>query len=180
MTAATKPKFRNPRAKFNFQGRTCSIAGVGSYVPLKVLTNSDLEKIVETSDEWITTRTGIKERRICGTNEFTSDLAANAAKRAMHQAGVTADQIDLIIVATITPDMLFPSTACLVQHKIGARRAAAFDLEAACSGFIYASRSRSSSSCRARMTRSSSLAPKSFPRSSTGRIATLAFCSGTA
>src|SRR5947209_11109632 len=138
MTAATKPKFRNPRAKFNFQGRTCSIAGVGSYVPVKVLTNSDLEKIVETSDEWITTRTGIKERRICGANEFTSDLAANAAKRAMHQAGVTADQIDLIIVATITPDMLFPSTACLVQHKIGARRAAAFDLEAACSGFIYA------------------------------------------
>src|SRR5438874_10221554 len=138
MTAASKPKFRNPRARFNFQGRTCSIAGVGSYVPVKVLTNTDLEKIVETSDEWITSRTGIKERRICRTDEFTSDLAANAARRAMQQAGVTAEQIDMIIVATITPDMLFPSTACLVQKKIGARRAAAFDVEAACSGFIYA------------------------------------------
>lgn len=138
MTAATKPKFRNPRAKFNFQGRTCSISGVGSHVPAKVLTNSDLEKMVETSDEWITTRTGIKERRVCATDEFTSDLAAKAALKAMEKAGVTAGQIDLIIVATITPDMPFPSTACLVQHKIGAKRAAAFDLEAACSGFIYA------------------------------------------
>ena len=138
MTSSAKPKFRNPRAKFNFQGRTCSIAGVGSYVPSKVLTNADLEKKVETSDEWITTRTGIKERRICAADEFTSDLATHAALRAMEKAQVTADQIDLIIVATITPDMPFPSTACLVQHKIGARRAAAFDLEAACSGFIYA------------------------------------------
>src|SRR5256714_293573 len=138
MTASAKPKFRNPRAKFNFQGRTCSIAGVGSYVPCTVLTNADLEKKVDTTDEWITTRTGIKERRICADGEFTSDLAANAARRAMEKAKVTADQIDLIIVATITPDMLFPSTACLVQHKIGARRAAAFDVEAACSGFIYA------------------------------------------
>src|SRR2546427_2509495 len=125
MTASAKPRFRNPRAKFNFQGRTCSIAGVGSYVPCKVLTNSDLEKMVETSDEWITSRTGIKERRICCADEFTSDLAANAARRAMEKAGVKAEQIDLIIVATITPDMPFPSTTCLVQHKIGARRAAA-------------------------------------------------------
>jgi 3-oxoacyl-[acyl-carrier-protein] synthase-3 len=138
MTSSAKPKFRNPRAKFNFQGRTCSITGVGSYVPDKVLTNADLEKKVDTSDEWITSRTGIKERRICAADEFTSDLAAHAARRAMVKAKVTADQIDLIIVATITPDMPFPSTACLVQHKIGARRAAAFDLEAACSGFIYA------------------------------------------
>src|SRR5437867_1107901 len=138
MTVSTKPKFRNPRAKFNFQGRTCSIAGVGSYVPCTVLTNADLEKKVDTTDEWITTRTGIKERRICADGEFTSDLAANAARRAMEKANVTANQIDLIIVATITPDMLFPSTACLVQQKIGAKRAAAFDLEAACSGFIYA------------------------------------------
>ncbi len=132
------PKFKNPRAKHNFQGRTCSITGVGSYVPEKILTNADLEKMVETSDEWITTRTGIKERRIAAANEFTSDLAAKAAERAMKMAGVTAEQIDLIIVATITPDMPFPSTACLVQHKIGAKRAAAFDIEAACSGFIYA------------------------------------------
>jgi 3-oxoacyl-[acyl-carrier-protein] synthase-3 len=129
---------KNPRAKHNFVGQTCSITGVGSYVPERVMTNADLEKIVETSDEWITTRTGIKERRIAAANEFTSDLAANAAKRAMAMAGVTGEQIDLIIVATITPDMPFPNTACLVQQKIGAGRAAAFDIEAACSGFIYA------------------------------------------
>jgi 3-oxoacyl-[acyl-carrier-protein] synthase III len=137
MSPTTHPKFKNPRAKYNFQGRTCSISGVGSYVPAKILTNADLEKLVDTSDEWITTRTGIKERRLAGKNEFTSDLAANAALRALEKAGVTAEQIDLIIVATITPDMPFPSTACLVQRKIGAHRAAGFDLEAACSGFIY-------------------------------------------
>jgi 3-oxoacyl-[acyl-carrier-protein] synthase III len=129
--------FKNPRARHGFRGRTCSILGVGSYVPKKVLTNSDLEKTVDTSDEWITTRTGIKERRIAAEHEFTSDLATAAALRALENAGVTPDQIDLIIVATITPDMPFPSTACLVQQKIGARRAAAFDIEAACSGFIY-------------------------------------------
>jgi 3-oxoacyl-[acyl-carrier-protein] synthase-3 len=94
--------------------------------------------MVDTTDEWITTRTGIKERHIAAADEFTSDLGAEAARRAMKMAGVTAEQIDLIIVATITPDMPFPSTACLVQHKLGAKRAAAFDLEAACSGFIYA------------------------------------------
>jgi 3-oxoacyl-[acyl-carrier-protein] synthase-3 len=94
--------------------------------------------MVDTSDEWITTRTGIKERRIAADDEYTSDLAAAAALRAMKSAGLTPDQIDLIIVATITPDMPFPSTACLVQRKIRAKRAAAFDLEAACSGFIYA------------------------------------------
>src|SRR2546425_6343018 len=134
---SSKPKFKNPRARYNFQGRTCSISGVGSYVPEKILTNADLERMVETSDEWITTRTGIKERRLAAKDEFTSDLAAKAAERAMKKAGVTAQQIDLIIVATITPDMPFPSTACLVQQKIGAKKAAAFDLEAACSGFIY-------------------------------------------
>ncbi|MGA2685705.1 MAG: beta-ketoacyl-ACP synthase III [Verrucomicrobiota bacterium] len=131
------PKFKNPRARFNFQGRTCSISGVGSYVPSKILTNAELEKMVDTSDEWITTRTGIKERRVAAKNEFTSDMAVKAAQRAMKMAGVIAEQIDLIAVATITPDMPFPSTACLVQQKLGARRAAAFDLEAACSGFIY-------------------------------------------
>ncbi len=130
--------FTNPRAKNNFVGRTCSIAGVGSYVPDKILTNADLEKMVETTDEWITSRTGIKERRIAAANEFTSDLATKAAERAMKMAGVTAEQIDLIIVATLTPDMPCPSTACFVQHKIGAARAAAFDIGAACSGFIYA------------------------------------------
>jgi 3-oxoacyl-[acyl-carrier-protein] synthase-3 len=133
MTAPSK----KPRIPNNFQSRTCSITGVGSYVPEKILTNADLEKMVETSDEWITTRTGIKERRIAAQDEFTSDMAAKAALEAMKMAGVTAGQIDLIIVATVTPDMPFPSTACIVQHKIGAKKAAAFDLEAACSGFIY-------------------------------------------
>ncbi|MCP5518119.1 MAG: ketoacyl-ACP synthase III [Verrucomicrobiales bacterium] len=134
---ASAPRFRNPRARHNFIGRTCSITGVGAYVPERVLTNADLERMVDTSDEWITTRTGIKERRLAAEGEATSDMAARAALRAMEAAGVGPADIDLIIVATVTPDMLFPSTACLVQEKIGARRAAAFDLEAACSGFIY-------------------------------------------
>src|SRR2546425_4596316 len=137
MSSNLAAKFKNPRAKYNFQGRSCSIAGVGSYVPVRVLTNAELEKTVDTSDEWITSRTGIKERRLAASDEFTSDSAAQAARKAMQMAGVTAEQIDLIIIATITPDMPFPSTACLVQQKIGAYRAAAFDLEAACSGFIY-------------------------------------------
>ena len=137
MTPTSKPRFKNPRARFGFQGRTVSVAGVGSYVPQRILTNQDLEKSVDTTDEWITSRTGIRERRIAAADEFTSDMAAHAAQRAMKNAGVTGDQIDLIIVATITPDMPFPSTACLVQQKIGAHRAAAFDVEAACSGFIY-------------------------------------------
>jgi len=138
MSPTSKLKFRNPRARFNFQGRTCSIAGVGSYVPAKVLTNADLEKMVDTTDEWITTRTGIKERHIAAKDEFTSDLGTKAALKAMAQAGVGPEDIELIVVATITPDMPFPSTAALIQRKIGAYRAAAFDLEAACSGFIYA------------------------------------------
>jgi 3-oxoacyl-[acyl-carrier-protein] synthase-3 len=138
MSPHSTPKFKNPRAKYNFQGRTCSIAGVGAYVPERILTNAELEKMVNTTDEWITSRTGIKERHIAAKDEFTSDLATKAAIRAMDRAGVTPEQLDLIIVATITPDMPFPSTACLVQRKIGAFRAAAFDMEAACSGFIYA------------------------------------------
>ena len=138
MSPSSTTKFKNPRAKYNFQGRTCSIAGVGSYVPTRTLTNADLEKMVSTTDEWITTRTGIKERHIAAKDEFTSDLGTKAALRAMARAGVTAEEIDLIVVATITPDMPFPSTAALIQRKIGAHRAAAFDLEAACSGFIYA------------------------------------------
>ena len=129
--------FRNPRGQHGFKGRTCSIISVGSYVPERVLTNADLERMVETSDEWITSRTGIKQRHIAADNEFTSDMAASAAIRALHGASLSAEQLDLIIVATITPDMMFPATACLVQQKIGASRAAAFDVEAACSGFIY-------------------------------------------
>ncbi len=138
MKPAAPPKFKNPRAKHGFQGRTCSITSVGSYVPEKVLTNLDLQKLVDTTDEWITTRTGIKERRLAAADEFTSDLAARAATRAMLAGNITPEQIDLIIVASISPDMAFPATACLVQQKIGARRSAAFDIEAACSGFIYA------------------------------------------
>ena len=133
-----KTTIKNPRAKHDFKGRTCSIAAVGSYLPEKILTNHDLEKIVETTDEWIVSRTGIKERRIAAADEFTSDLASKAALKAMERAGIQPEQIDLIIVATITPDMMFPATACLVQAKLGARNAAAFDIEAACSGFIYA------------------------------------------
>ncbi|NBQ24027.1 MAG: ketoacyl-ACP synthase III [Verrucomicrobia bacterium] len=130
--------FVNPRAALNLKGRTCSIVSVGSYVPDRCMTNADLEKLVDTTDEWITTRTGIRERRIAAEDQFTSDLAAEAATKALKKANISAESIDLIIVATITPDMPFPSTACLVQQKIGATRAAAFDLEAACSGFIYA------------------------------------------
>jgi len=137
MSESAPARFKNPRAKFNFLGRTCSIASVGSYAPEKVLTNADLEKLVDTSNEWILTRTGICERRIAAKDECTSDLAAKAAAKALDRAGITPDKIDLIIVATVTPDMPFPSTACIVQRKIGAFRAAAFDIEAACSGFIY-------------------------------------------
>jgi 3-oxoacyl-[acyl-carrier-protein] synthase-3 len=138
MSAPPPREITNPRARHGFLGRTCSIAAVGSCVPEKVLSNHDLEKIVDTTDDWITSRTGIKERRLAADDEATSDLGAKAALQAMERAGVGADEIDLIIVATITPDMPFPSTACLIQEKIGAHRAAAFDLEAACSGFVYA------------------------------------------
>lgn len=138
MSDTTQFKFKNPRAEHSFVGRTCSIEAVGSYVPEKALTNQDLEKMVETTDEWIRSRTGIEQRRIAACDEFTSDIAAKAAKIALERANVSPEQIDLIIVATITPDMPFPSTACLVQRKIGAVRAAAFDIEAACSGFIFA------------------------------------------
>ena len=127
-----------PSPESPFRGKSCSIVGVGSFVPARVMPNAELATLVETSDEWITSRTGIKERRIAGADEFTSDMAFHAAERALASAGVTPDQIDLIIVATITPDMLFPSTACLVQHRLGAKKAMAFDIEAACSGFVYA------------------------------------------
>lgn len=113
------------------------ILGTGKYVPERRLTNSDLEQMVETNDEWIVTRTGIRERRIAATHQATSDLAYEAAVRALAAAGITAEELDLIVVATITPDMFFPSTACLLQERLGAKKAAAYDLSAACSGFIY-------------------------------------------
>ncbi len=117
--------------------RTVSIIGTGSYVPEKILTNDDLSRIVDTSDEWITTRTGIKERRIAAKDENTSDMAAKAALKAIEQAGISAIEIDLILVATATPDMLFPATACFVQKKIGATNAACLDISAACAGFLF-------------------------------------------
>ena len=114
------------------------ITGLGTYVPPKVMTNRDFEKIVETSDEWITSRTGIRERHIVEKGVATSDLAAEAAKEALAQRGIEANDIEAIVVATVTPDMLFPSTACLVQHKLGIKSVWGFDLSAACSAFIYA------------------------------------------
>lgn len=114
------------------------ITGTGSAVPEKVLTNADLEKLVDTSDDWITTRTGIKERRIAGEGEFTSTFATAAAEKALENAGVSAEELDLIVVATVTPDFPFPSTACLVQKNLNAMKAAAFDISAACSGFLFA------------------------------------------
>jgi len=116
----------------------CAITGIGSYVPQRVLTNADLEKIVDTTDDWITSRTGIRERRMAAENEHTSTMGIAAAQIALERAGVEAADLDLIIVATITPDMPFPATACIVQQELGATKAAAFDLEAACTGFLYA------------------------------------------
>ncbi|NOZ63895.1 MAG: ketoacyl-ACP synthase III [Caldiserica bacterium] len=113
------------------------IVGTGSYLPEKVLTNFDLEKIVDTSDKWIRERTGIKERRIAAEYQATSDLGTEAALRALKMAGISPAEIDLIVVSTITPDMFFPSTACFIQKNIGAKNAAAFDVMAACSGFLY-------------------------------------------
>lgn len=113
------------------------IEGLGFYLPSKVLTNADLEKRVETSDEWIRTRTGIRERRIAAEGENTSDLAVGAAKRALEQAGLQPTDLGLILVATMTPDMPCPATACIVQAKLGAPQAAATDIAAACSGFVY-------------------------------------------
>jgi 3-oxoacyl-[acyl-carrier-protein] synthase-3 len=114
------------------------IIGTGSYLPEKVLTNRDLEKLVDTTDEWIYTRTGIRQRHIAADNENSSDLGLAASRRALDAAGLTPEDIDLIIVATTTSDMVFPSTACLLQAKLGMTRGAAFDLQAVCSGFVYA------------------------------------------
>ena len=114
------------------------IAGIGSYLPEKILTNHDLEKMVDTSDEWIVSRSGIRERHIAADGELASDLAYEAATRAIASAGLGAEDIDLIIVATTTPDMIFPSTACILQAKLGVAGCPAFDVQAVCSGFVYA------------------------------------------
>ena len=114
------------------------IAGTGSYLPEKILTNDDLAKFDDTSDEWITSRSGIRQRHIAAEGETTCDLAYHASVRALEAAGVDASELDLIVLGTTTPDLIFPSTACLLQHRLGANGCAAFDVNAACSGFIYA------------------------------------------
>ncbi|CAK8582925.1 beta-ketoacyl-ACP synthase III [Priestia megaterium] len=113
------------------------VLGIGRYVPEKVVTNLDLEKVMDTSDEWIRTRTGIQERRIAADNEDTSDLAYKAAVQALHKANVEAEDIDMIIVATVTPDQPFPTVSCMLQEKLGAKKAASYDVSAACAGFMY-------------------------------------------
>lgn len=113
------------------------ILGIGSYVPERIVTNYDLEQMMDTSDEWIRTRTGIEERRIASDDVNTSHMAAEAAKQALEDAGIAAEQLDLILVATVTPDYAFPSVACMVQDQIGAKHAAAMDISAACAGFMY-------------------------------------------
>src|SRR5687767_12676334 len=114
------------------------IVGTGAYIPHKVLTNHDLEKMVDTSDQWITSRTGIKERHVAAKDEAASDMAVHAAKKALADAELKADAVDLIVVATATPDMFFPSTACFVQKALGIKEAVSFDVSAACTGFVYA------------------------------------------
>ncbi len=118
--------------------RRAKISALGTYVPPRVLSNQDLEKLVDTSDEWIFSRVGIRERHIVGEGQATSDMAVEAAKKCLAERGIGADQVEAIIVATVTPDMFFPATACLVQDRLGAKGAWGFDLSAACSGFIYA------------------------------------------
>ena len=120
------------------QLRRVQISALGTYVPPRLLTNADLEKMVDTNDQWILERTGIRERHLADKGVATSDLAVEAAKKALTQRGIDASDLDAILVATVTPDMLFPSTACLVQHKLGAKNVWGFDLSAACSAFLYA------------------------------------------
>jgi 3-oxoacyl-[acyl-carrier-protein] synthase-3 len=128
-------------ARFDAEGtmaQSAVISGTGRSVPSRVVTNRDLEKIVDTSDEWITTRTGIRERRIAGPGEVMSTFATEACRQALESAGVEPADVDLIICATVTPDMPIPATSCTIQERLGSKRAAAFDMQAGCSGFIYA------------------------------------------
>src|SRR3954465_202535 len=117
--------------------RQAAILGTGRYLPSRIMTNAQLEKIVDTSDEWIRTRTGICERRLAAEGELISDMALHAARKALRASGTDPLEVDAIVTATITPDLLWPSTACLIQEKLGAKNAFCFDLSAACSGFLY-------------------------------------------
>ncbi len=130
-----RPRPAQPRGTILKYAR---IIGTGSALPERVVTNADMEKIVDTTDEWIRTRTGIRQRHIAADGETTGDLAFLAAQRALEAAGVKASELDLIVLGTTTPDLVFPSTACLIQHRLGANGCAAFDVNAACSGFVYA------------------------------------------
>ena len=157
------------------------IAGTGGYLPAQILTNADLAQRIDTDDEWVRTRTGIRQRHIAAPGEQTSDLALVAAQRALAAAKLAPADVDLIIVATTTPDMVFPSTACILQDKLGAKNGPAFDVQAVCSGFVYALVDRRShgGQRRAREMRWSS-APKSIRAFSTGTTAAPACCSATA
>src|SRR5204863_6550071 len=137
-TVVTQPLASGQHVGSRSGGRPTTITSLATYVPPRVLSNADLEKMVDTTDEWIRQRTGIRERHIVDPGVATSDLGKEAAAKAIARAGITPDDIGLIIVGTVTPDMMFPSTACLIQHKIGARHAWGFDLSAACSAFTYA------------------------------------------
>ena len=138
MITSAKNSLVNPRTRHGLELRTCSIVAVASYLPERVLTNADVGKRIGEDGNWILPRTGIRERRIAAENEFTSDLAVQAALRALRKANLRGQDLDMIVVATNTPDMLFPATACLVQAKIGAGHCPAFDLKAGGSGFLYA------------------------------------------
>ena len=153
------------------------IIGTGSYLPAKVLTNADLAGTVDTSDEWILQRTGIRERHIAADNEKASDLALQASRRALEMAGIAADQLDLIIVATTTPDMVFPSTACILQSKLGVKNMPAFDVQAVCSGFVYALNTADLYIKSGQYEHILVVGAKSIRESSTGRIVAPACCS---
>jgi len=135
---AVRPAFVNPRLRHGLRLRSCSIAGVGAYLPPQVLTNAEIGRRLGENGDWIFARTGIRERRVAAADEFTSDLAAKASLRALQNAGVAPEQVEMILVATSTPDMMFPATACLVQSKIGAGKRPALDLKAGGAGFLYA------------------------------------------
>src|SRR3989338_6560215 len=120
------------------ENKRVGIIGLGAYLPEKILTNKDLERMVDTTDEWITTRTGIKERRIISNGMLTSDLGKLASEESLKEAGLRPEEVELLIVASISPDMPFPATSCIVQEKLGAKKAACFDVAAACSGFVHA------------------------------------------
>ena len=138
LSSCSATPFLNQALQNNGDARVNSrITGTGSALPDKILTNADLEKMVDTTDDWIFTRTGIRERHIAAAGEYTSTLAAEAGRRALSMAGLRPEDLDLIIVGTVTPDFPFPSTACIIQKELGARNAVAFDISAACSGFIY-------------------------------------------